>query len=153
VSRSPDTSSISDTSPECSVLPPSIFTALDRLAPFFQVDTIPLPVRHAYATALFELSHTAKLIAYAGTHVEVGMALRWPYTLPEAVVVDMQQQRPHALVLLVYFAVVLIALDDYWFFKGWTRQLFNDIEQRLGATGKWDDVLAWPREEIKKANL
>lgn len=113
------------------MLPHDFYDALDCLRLFFSGDTS-LENRSDYEEAVSTLTISAMHIAHAGVHLEVGATLMWPFLLPESVMIDLRALKPHATVLLSYYAVILRSMDgSYWFFRGTARDLMKDIESRL----------------------
>ncbi|KAH7245009.1 C6 zinc finger domain-containing protein [Fusarium tricinctum] len=141
-----------DPSLEKSSLPNDVFDALRHLGSFFQ-SNIRSDTYKEYEKAVLELLNSAKLMAYAGLHVECGMILFWPYFLPETIIVDMQVHNPYALVLLSYFAVFLRVMEErFWFIKGWGIRLYADIEIQLADQQPFLDLLKWPKEQVFRPN-
>ncbi|KAI3572447.1 hypothetical protein IWW34DRAFT_762328 [Fusarium oxysporum f. sp. albedinis] len=137
-----------DPSLEKSPLPNDVFDALRHLGSFFQRNMRSDTCKE-YQKAVLELLNSAKLMAYAGFHVEYGIILFWPYLLPETIIVDMQAHNPYALVLLSYYAVFLRIMEEkFWFMKGWGTRLHVDIEIQLADHQPFLDLLKWPKEQI-----
>ncbi|TQN71774.1 Sterol uptake control protein 2 [Colletotrichum shisoi] len=94
-----------------SPLPRDTFDALRRLSAFFE-ETLPDGTRSGYFTAVRELEKSARLMAHAGTNLEVGMAVFWPYVISDAVMADIQSMNPYAMVLLSHFSLCRPAARD-----------------------------------------
>lgn len=131
-----------------SVLPDDVFSALSRLRRFYRDEgSLENKVDYEKAVTIHEVS--AMQIAYADVNVEVGAILLWPFFLPDSIVTDMRDQRPHGLIVLAYYAVFLNCLDrTYWFSRGWGLKLLRDIDVRVKDHERLRDSLAWPRTHI-----
>lgn len=89
-----------------------------------------------------------KQISLAGRDVEAGMVYIWPFGLARGLIADIQQHRPIALVFLGYYCVPLALLDHFWFMKGWSKRVLEDIEDHLPA--KYSSFLDWPKRCVLK---
>ncbi|KAI8290471.1 hypothetical protein K4K60_005564 [Colletotrichum sp. SAR11_57] len=70
------------------------FAALvHELGTFFQ-ETLSEDCRDEYLKAVEELEKAIYFMAHAGTNVEVGMILFWPYVISENLMADIQAQNP-----------------------------------------------------------
>ncbi|KAJ3532861.1 hypothetical protein NM208_g8249 [Fusarium decemcellulare] len=133
---------------EYSVLPDDMFNALSSLRRFM-LDTAPSGNKTDYEKAASILEVSAVQIAHADVNVEIGAVLLWPFFLPDSVVADIRERKPHALLVLAYYAVFMNALDrTYWFLRGWGQKLLEDIENQIEDHGQFRDLLAWPRRQI-----
>ncbi|OBR09903.1 C6 zinc finger domain-containing protein [Colletotrichum higginsianum IMI 349063] len=133
-----------------SPLPRDTFDALRRLAAFFE-ESLPDGTRRGYATAVRELEKSVRLMAHAGTHLEVGMAIFWPYVISDAVMADIQSMNPYAMVLLSHFAVLLRAMEPtYWYLRGWSARLMAAVDQQLAGRPALLEAARWPKEQISE---
>lgn len=125
-----------------------MFEALSRLRRFFQDDKA-LDSKTDYDHAVTVLDVSATQIAYAGVNVEVGAILLWPFFIPDSIVVGIKERRPHAMVILAHFAVLLHALDTtFWFLRNWARQLLADVDAQIGDRPRFKELLDWPKKNI-----
>ena len=75
--------------------------------------------------------------------------LLWPYFLPESIERGIRQLKPHALVLLSYYAVFLAALDGgFWYLRGRGRELLEEVDDRLQGEEKLRELLVWPKIHV-----
>ncbi|GKT43019.1 uncharacterized protein ColSpa_03200 [Colletotrichum spaethianum] len=137
-----------DTSLRHSVLPRDIFEALEYLAAFFK-QNLSEGTRDEYATAVMELEKSVYLMAHAGTNVEVGMVMFWPYVISENIMADIQTKNPYAMVLISYFAVLLCVMEPtYWFLRGWSRRTIEIVDARLAGLPVLLEAAKWPKKQI-----
>lgn len=134
-----------------SPLPPDTWDALKRLRAFQEADIPSGGVSH-YLHAVGQLETSAKLFALAGLHVETGAAIFWLYTVHDSIFIDLNAQRPHALLLFAYFLVHLAVLEgSFWYLRGWARQLMVKIEDGLADQPRFQELLQWPKARISEA--
>lgn len=74
------------------------------------------------------------------------IALEWARTLPKDFVGLLHQRRDLALVIVGYYCIVLDALKEVWWLKGWSKDLFGAILTNVDLSCR--DVLEWPRQMI-----
>ncbi|KAG6355124.1 hypothetical protein INS49_004205 [Diaporthe citri] len=109
-----------------SALPTDTFSALSLLRTFYEGEDL-LSNREDYAKAVTTLEFTSNTIASHGPDIEIGLAIWWACDVPQTVMNDIRQHKPHALLLLAYFSVILATTDRrYWFLQGWAKQLLDD---------------------------
>ncbi|CAI0643634.1 unnamed protein product [Colletotrichum noveboracense] len=131
-----------------SPLPPDIFQALTELVTFFR-ENLGEDCRDEYLKAVEELEKAIYLMAHAGTNVEVGMILFWPYVISENIMTDIQGHNPFSMVLLSYFAIPLCVLEQrYWFLQGWSRRLFEVTDTVLAEHPALLEMVKWPRRQV-----
>lgn len=129
-------------------LPRDIFTALSRLSIFFDAE-LPEASRSDYGDAVVQLRKAARLIAHTGNNVEVRMILFFPYVISESISADIQAGNPYAMVLLLYFVLLLSSLEPkFWFLRGWSRRLLAITEAALEDHPKLRRMVNWPRDEL-----
>jgi hypothetical protein len=130
-----------------SPLPDDVFQAITELRRFFKGEVM----EHCedYDQGVNALDVAAMQIAHAGINIEMGALLLWPFFVPESVVSDIKMRKPHALIMLAYYAVFLHSQDTtFWFLKGWGRQLLVQICQEIQNEEKFKQVLIWPKKQI-----
>ncbi|KAJ4256887.1 hypothetical protein NW762_008983 [Fusarium torreyae] len=133
---------------ENTYLPNDTFKALRCLQEFQSMD-LPHSCLEDYQTAAVRLEYAAKLIALAGYNAESGVVLGWLFQLSERLLPDIEAQKSHALVLMAYFAVFLLSLEtNFWYSRGWARQIFEQVESKLGEDAHFREVLRWPRKQF-----
>ncbi|KAM0287239.1 hypothetical protein ACHAQH_000553 [Verticillium albo-atrum] len=131
-----------------SCLARDVYQALERLESVFD-SGMQLEFRDDYLRAIDELNKVTRLMAHAGVHVECGMAMFWPYVIPQRIMHDIEALNPHALLLLSYFCVFLSILEGrYWFIRGWAKPLMADIDLQLSHHRELAELLKWPKEQI-----
>jgi hypothetical protein len=54
-------------------------------------------------------------------------AFAWLYRLDDDFICQVQIQEPIPLLLLAYFAISLIPIEDHWFIEGWTVHIIHTI--------------------------
>ncbi|KAL1858730.1 hypothetical protein Daus18300_009864 [Diaporthe australafricana] len=134
---------------EYSALPLDTFSVLSELRSFYEGEEL-LSNREDYVKASSMLDFAAKHIAHQGPNIEIGSILLWVYFVPQSVMHDIRQHKPHALLLLAYFSVFLATTDRrYWFLQGWAKQLLDDVEMRLRAKNHFLKWLEWPRSNTR----
>ncbi|KAI1807411.1 hypothetical protein F4811DRAFT_559737 [Daldinia bambusicola] len=133
---------------EHSLLPPDTFHVLSSLRLLFQGE-LPLSKTKHYDRAIDGLEICTKLIAYAGSSVEPGMAIWWSCTLDETIIKDIESFDPHALILLAHFLVFMsIAERINWAVKGWGKPVLDDIERHLQGQPGCITHFDWPKRHI-----
>ncbi|RSL55469.1 hypothetical protein CEP54_009372 [Fusarium duplospermum] len=133
------------------LLPPDTWDALKRLRAFQEADIPSGGVGH-YLHAVGQLETSAKLFAFAGLYAETGAALFWLYTVDDSIFIDLNAQRPHALLLFAHFLVHVAALErTFWYLKGWSRQIMVKIEEGLVGQPKFQELLQWPKARISES--
>ncbi|KAJ9488597.1 hypothetical protein VN97_g4695 [Penicillium thymicola] len=139
-----------DTSPNYSRLPQGIFDALRHLSTFFSTH-LPESSKGDYEVAVNHLRKAAKLIAHAGTRVEIGMVMFFPYVIPENIIADIQAANPYALLLLSYFALLLKVMENqFWYIRGWPTRLWAAADEQAKNYPKVKKMIQWPKEEALK---
>lgn len=132
-----------------SALPPDTLSALSRLRSFYEGEES-LPNREDYVKAVSTMEHTSNVMASHGPEIEVGLVIWWAYDMPQTIMNDIRNHKPHALLLLAYFAVTLSTTDRrYWFLQGWAKQLLDDVDRRLRSKERFQQWLEWPRDNTR----
>ena len=75
------------------------------------------------------------------------IALQWAHTLPKEFVGLFQQRQNLALVIVGYYCIVLDAVKEVWWLKGWSKGLFSVILADVDISCR--DMLEWPRQMIR----
>jgi hypothetical protein len=79
------------------------------------------------------------------------MVMFFPYVISTNVMSDIQANNPYALVLLSYFAVLLVFVEQqFWYVKGWSRRLLEAIDLLLDNNPKFLRVAKWPKAIIAR---
>ncbi|KAH7161637.1 hypothetical protein EDB81DRAFT_925225 [Dactylonectria macrodidyma] len=131
-----------------SILPLDTWDALRKLRELCQVE-IPSASLKDYLESIAKLEETVKLIACAGVHVESGSVLAWTYGVSESILVDIGAHRPHALLILSYYVVFLSTLEkNFWYCRGWGRQLTSEIEAKVVGEPKCFELFQWPKQRM-----
>lgn len=71
----------------------------------------------------------------------------WLYRLPEEMVNLLEQKEPHALVLLAYWAVMLLYMESAWFMEGWAEHVLLGISASLGP--EFRPWVEWPLRKVR----
>lgn len=117
----------------------------------FQSMEIPSTSDEHYAKAFAGLYTSAKLIAAAGVYAESGAVLCWLYLIDDCIVLDIRARKPHALLLLAYYAVLLATLErSFWYIEGWSRPLVEQIEVLFAGKPRFLDLLRWPKKHVSR---
>ncbi|KAF4878618.1 Protein RTA1 [Colletotrichum siamense] len=72
--------------------------------------------------------------------------LTFIHFVPQEYVSLLHQRQPPALVLFAYFGAFMHALDDYWFFEGWGKDIVEVVDDLLGSY--WRSWITWPIEYV-----
>ncbi|KAH0419614.1 hypothetical protein CcaCcLH18_14347 [Colletotrichum camelliae] len=72
--------------------------------------------------------------------------LTFIHFVPQAYVSLLHQRQPSALILFAYFGAFMHALDDYWFFEGWGKDIVEVVDDLLGDY--WRPWITWPMEYV-----
>lgn len=134
---------------EHSVLPTDACSAFSQLKSFYEGEDL-LPNHEDYIKVAERMEVSSKLIAGQGPDTELGLVMWWAYDIPPTIMSDIQQHKPHALLLLAYYSVILSTTDRrYWFLRGWARQLLDDVDRRLRSKDRFLEWLVWPRTHTR----
>ncbi|KAE8373852.1 hypothetical protein BDV26DRAFT_54858 [Aspergillus bertholletiae] len=72
---------------------------------------------------------------------------QWLYQLPEEFMIDLQQRKWLALLLLSYFLVLLQELDSYWFIQGWPAHVMGEIHRSFSEEQRvW---MQWQADRVR----
>lgn len=107
-------------------------------------------VQHAIYKHVLTCLTNAFVHVYGKTEIGRGercaRTFQWLYQLPDVFVLDLQQRKWPALLLLSYFLVLLQQLKSYWFVKGWPEHVMGEIYRSFNAQQRtW---LKWPADQI-----
>ncbi|GAB1207359.1 hypothetical protein APSETT445_006074 [Aspergillus pseudonomiae] len=112
---------------------------------------LPESSRQDYEVAVVLLRKAATLIVHAGTRVEIGMVMFFPYVIHENIISDIRAANPYAMLLLSYFALLLKPMEDqFWFIRGWPARLWEAADERCKYHPKLKSMLRWPKEQALK---
>lgn len=132
-----------------SALPLDTFSALSLLRTFYEGEDL-LSNREDYVKTVSKMEDIANTMASHGPDIEIGLAIWWAYDVPQTIMNDIRQHKPHALLLLAYFSVMLATTDRrYWFLQGWAKQLLDDVDRRLRSKDRFLQWLEWPRNNTR----
>jgi hypothetical protein len=70
-------------------------------------------------------------------------ALTWPAIVSREYLLLVEERKPHAILILAYYGVLLHRLDFFWCFRGWGKHLVRTSVSTLGDMHK--ELLAWPK--------
>lgn len=75
----------------------------------------------------------------------------WLYRLPEGMVALLEEKEPHALVVLAYWAVMLLYMESAWFMRGWAEHVLLGISSSLHLDFRpW---IEWPLRRMRSAGV
>lgn len=75
----------------------------------------------------------------------------WLYRLPEGMVALLEEKEPHALVVLAYWAVMLLYMESAWFMRGWAEHVLLGISSSLHLDFRpW---IEWPLRRMRSADV
>jgi hypothetical protein len=80
----------------------------------------------------------------------VNVAMAWPVVVAAEFADLVKQQRPEALVILSYYAVILHQARSFWVFAGAGEFLLRSISAHLGMY--WERWLTWPNEILQSGS-
>ncbi len=75
-----------------------------------------------------------------------GVMWNWLATVDIEFISLLVENDPVALVLLAHYAVLLHALNEIWWCRGWGRALIGSISSLIG--NDWEESLRWPIQHI-----
>ncbi|CZR50172.1 uncharacterized protein PAC_00044 [Phialocephala subalpina] len=73
-------------------------------------------------------------------------ALSWPVRVPEHFLSMVNERQPAALILLSHFCLLLNKVEDFWWIRGMSRRLLQEITQTLGE--EWETWIGWPLQDL-----
>lgn len=130
------------------MLPMDTWDAMSILRAFLEAE-VPSSSLDDYTHTIDNLERSIKLVALAGVYVETGAVLAWMYGIRDSILVDVASHRPHALVILGYYSILLATLEkSFWYARGWARQLIDDIEGKLNGQPKHLSMIEWPKKNL-----
>jgi hypothetical protein len=100
-------------------------------------------MKHAYSRAIDSLhwTYTASQTPYE-KHTTVRWLLGWPIQLETTFQDHLDQRRPEALIILAYYAVVLVFYEECWVVGDSGPCLIRAISSHLGP--HWSRWMQWP---------
>jgi hypothetical protein len=82
------------------------------------------------------ISHLRNLLAASACLLSPVMqkvaASMWPCLVKDAYVRLLSEQRPLALIIIAHYYILLKNVKDCWYLEHYVRNLFKDVEKRLG---------------------
>lgn len=107
------------------------------------------PYYESYCGALDMLHYTHQAIQ-SNSHLAppelFPQVFGWLYTLPDNVLMELQQLQPLALVLYAFFVVLLKELDSVWFIRQWPEHILSGIYHHLDDYHR--QLIQWPMEQL-----
>ena len=79
-----------------------------------------------------------------------GVVLCWLAMIPQELTSLIIDKELMAFALLAHYAVLLHALKDVWWCKGWGVELFQFIWNALEGEGEWQQLIEWPKQKIDR---
>lgn len=122
------------------------FSALEQLW-----DSTTIPLTTAEVESLKESLGWMKIIYSMITLPSGGIdpasaAMTWLVRVPEHYLSMVNERQPAALILLAHFCLLLNTVDDFWWIRGMSRGLLQEIHQMLGE--EWESWIAWPLQDL-----
>ncbi|PNH69207.1 hypothetical protein VD0002_g1091 [Verticillium dahliae] len=143
-----DPSSFNKSTLRFSILPEDMFDALDDTSTFYET-TLDGPSRHDYVNAVHLLRRAVWLVAGAGAQPESHMVMFIPYKVEDGLRLDIVACRPHAMVFLAHFAVLLRALETrFWYFGGLAKRMFAVVDESLARFPVHLHAVLWQRRHV-----
>lgn len=131
-----------------SLLPSDTRSQLGTLRDLIESQNLESDEKADYISAISSLELSAKHMAAAGLRMEIGMALFWPFLIPQRIVRAIDHREPLGLILLAHFCVLFSFFHHQWFTKGWARQVLSDIIPCIPSSHtSW---LNWPKVHVWK---
>ncbi|KAM0327061.1 hypothetical protein ACHAQA_006184 [Verticillium albo-atrum] len=131
-----------------SLLPGDIFEALDSATHFYET-MLDGPSQKAYVDAVDELRRAVCMIATSGTQPESRMFMFVPYLIDDNVRLDIMACRPHAMIFLAHFAVLMRAYEAcFWHFNGLAKRMFGVIDETLSRFPVHLEAVRWQRRHV-----
>jgi hypothetical protein len=95
---------------------------------------------------IYEATYGKYDVPYQGD-VNNQIVLRWLYCLDIRFIAYLEQKQPIALIMCVYFALVMQILDvqDCWFMHGWSEHIMVGVQTALSE--EYQVWLRWPMEQ------
>ncbi|KAH8805272.1 hypothetical protein F5884DRAFT_443481 [Xylogone sp. PMI_703] len=122
------------------------FTALEQLW-----DAAPVPFDTIEVDALKEALRWLKIlytmISRPNDKIDAASdALSWPVQIPELFLLMANRKQPEALVLLAHYCLLLNKVEDFWWIRGMSRHLLQEIHRALGT--EWENWISWPLQDL-----
>ncbi|KAK2743641.1 hypothetical protein FQN57_004750 [Myotisia sp. PD_48] len=120
---------------------------LTQLRSLIMESTIDVDIQHIYLSSIDSLRRSFNQIYNISNHpADLVDIFIWPFQLSEEFLALLKQHRNEALVIFVFFSVLLKHFDGYWFLEGWSIHLISRIYHILDHEHRlW---IRWPMEEI-----
>ena len=109
-----------------------------------QVSDLTPPRKQAYTAAIKSLKQLWNIVCIPDSNT--GMVLSWPHMMESEYEKLLAERQPIALIILAHYAVLLDAFKEYWWLRGWGKQLILDVETSIGRDERWGNLMLWPLE-------
>ncbi|KAH6672083.1 hypothetical protein B0J14DRAFT_86181 [Halenospora varia] len=73
-------------------------------------------------------------------------ALSWPVRVPSLFFLMVNNRQPAALILLSHFCLLLNKVEDFWWVRGMSRRVLQEINEALGE--EWETWIGWPLQDL-----
>jgi hypothetical protein len=77
-----------------------------------------------------------------------GIVLSWPYMIDLDYEKLLAGREPIALIILAHYAVMLDTFKEYWWLRGWGKQLILHAERYIRNDERWKGLIEWPLDMI-----
>jgi hypothetical protein len=108
------------------------------------------PHYESYCQALDRLHHNYEVIHRPDSHVApldlLPHIFGWLYTLPNPILLELQQRQPLVLVFFAFFSVLLKELESVWFLRQWPEHILSGIYHHLDDYHR--QLVQWPMEQL-----
>jgi hypothetical protein len=105
------------------------------------------PVRMIIESEIASLSICIKRAMVSTRSPEYRIIASWPNLMTDKFISLLRQRHPAALGLLSHFCVIMYATEPgYWFTRGWSLRIIQDISRSM--TAPWDQDSVWALDWI-----
>ena len=133
--------------------PKDVNPVLDKLKTEFEQAAVSKKNLMAYLNAFDRLKLCFRNINLSGESNRVsvrprdrGVVWSWLATVEVDFIALISSKDSMALVLLAHYAVLMLALDEFWWCRGWGSALIKSISRFVGDD--WQQSLSWPTRQI-----
>ncbi len=125
----------------------SVVKQFEHLERHMQQAAVDAAICATIKTEMDSLVHWVEHGSRNSSNAELRIALAWPTATSESFLVLLRQRSPPALALLAYYCSIMSMTERaFWFTRGWSVGVLNDISQSLGRP--WDEAVRWSREFV-----
>lgn len=107
----------------------------------------PLPMDGRLRAAAALRAWTEAIVGQPRAWTHLISSMSWTYHISEEFISLVLRGDPAALVITLYWLVIMDRIVDRWYLDGWARKAGMAILDRIGPD--WEDLVAWPITEMK----